>query len=108
MKKIVLTCLSLVAGAMLGHSQGLITLNSAIAGTMITNGSTIGLGTGNANGATSYFVELLDMTSTAWTGLSKGQQANAYNLLANPTSVSLWTDSGISGLLLVRDSAPVK
>lgn len=95
MKKLVLTSIAALAGATLVHAQGTISLQEAQAGTVITNGTAIGGGTGNA--ASGYDYEILDMTSASWAGLSGNQQTGADSLLANPSDVSLWTDSGVSG-----------
>jgi hypothetical protein len=40
--------------------------------------------------------ELLDMTATAYNALSSPQQAAIGNMLANPSDISLWTDSAVS------------
>lgn len=98
MKKLALASIVALTGTMLVHGQGTISLNEG-KGVVITNGTSIGEGSGNAYaGNSSYFYEILDMTSTSWNSLSGGQQAGAVNLLANPSDVSLWTDSGVSGL----------
>jgi hypothetical protein len=94
MKKIVLTSLALVAGAALVHAQGTISLQEG-KGTVVTNGATIG----NAYlGNSSYYYDILDMTDTSWNSLTAQQQAGANNLLANPGDISLWTDSGVTGV----------
>lgn len=94
MKKLVLTMVALVAGATFIHAQGLVSLNAGANGTVQTNN----LGhIGAASGANIYDVELLDMTAAAWGGLTSQQQTQAQNVWANPSAVSLWTDSGISG-----------
>jgi hypothetical protein len=99
MKKLVLTSLSLVVGAALVQAQGTISLQETQAGTVQTNGATAGLGTGNVGKAASgYYYDVLDMTQTSWAGLSSGQQTGAGNLLANPSDISLWTDSGVTGI----------
>ena len=96
MKKLVLTCVAALTGATLVHAQGSISLQETTTGTVITNGTAIGGGTGNA--ASGYDYEILDMTSTSWNSLSGNQQTGADSLLANPSDVSLWTDSGVSGV----------
>ena len=58
-----------------------------------------------ATGAGSYDIELLDMTAAQWNGLSGGQSNAALNVFANPSAVSLWTDSGISGTVGLGISA---
>jgi len=83
----------MVIGAVLAHAQGTISIQAA-AGTVVTN-------TGTASGATkgqTYNYELLDMSQAAYTGLSANAQAGVYNLAANQTDISLWTDAGISGV----------
>jgi len=99
MKKIVLTSVAIFASAMLVHAQGYISLGASIKGTVQTNGTSIGEGSGSASFTTGpgYDVEVLDMTSNSWTALTPSQQSGADNLLQNPNDVSLWTDSGISG-----------
>jgi len=97
MKKLVLTSAVAFMGAVLVHAQGTISLQEG-KGVVITNGTSIGEGSGNAYaGNSSYYYDVLDMTSASWNSLSGAQQAAAVNLLANPSDVSLWTDSGISG-----------
>lgn len=65
MKKIILTSLALVAGALFTHAQGTISLQEG-KGVVVTNGSSIGEGTGNAyTGLGSYFYDVLDMTATS-------------------------------------------
>jgi len=95
MKKLVLTSVVALVGATLVHAQGTISLNQTQTGTVITNGTSIGGFTGNA--AAGYDYEILDMTSTSWNSLTGNQQTGADALLANPSDVSLWTDSGVSG-----------
>lgn len=95
MKKLVLTSIAALVGATLVHAQGTVTLQQLTTGLVWTNSST-GSGQITQPGG-SYFYEVLDMTSASWTGLSANQQAAATNLLANPSDVSLWTDSGVSG-----------
>jgi len=94
MKKLVLTTVALVAGVFLIHAQGLVTINAGTKGTVETNGVTEGAASAAYGG---YDVELLDMTSAAWASLSGTQQAGAANIFSNPSDLSLWTDSGISG-----------
>ena len=91
MKTLILTALALTAGLTLAHAQGTINIVTTVA-TVETNGPTIGAAAGTA-----WDYEVLDMTSTAFAALSSPHQAGAYGLLANPTDVSLWTDSGVSG-----------
>jgi hypothetical protein len=95
MKKLVLSTLALVMGATFAHSQGLISIQAGTKNSaeLFTNGAPVA---GLVSGA-SYMFELLDMTSAAYTGLTGSQQAQAANLAANPTAVSLWTDSLVSG-----------
>jgi len=98
MKKLALASIVALTGTMLVHGQGTISLNEG-KNVVITNGTSIGEGSGVAYaGNSSYYYEVLDMTSASWNSLSGAQQAGAVNLLANPSDVSLWTDSGISGL----------
>jgi len=83
----------MVAGAMLANAQGTISIQIG-AGTVVTN-------TGTASGPTkgqTYDYELLDMTQTAYNGLSGAQKTGVYALGANQTDISLWTDAGISGV----------
>lgn len=98
MKKIISTSFALAAGIVLVHAQGTISLQEDL-GTVITNGTSIGEGTGNAYlGTGSYYYDVLDMSAAAWAGLSSQQRAGADNLLANPTDVAFWTDSGVTGV----------
>jgi len=99
MKKLVLTSIAIFAGAMLVHAQGYVALTATVKGTVQTNGTSIGEGSGSASASIggAYDVEILDMTSNSWASLSPSQQAGADNLLQNPSDVSLWTDSGLSG-----------
>lgn len=99
MKKVLLTSLALVAGAALVHAQGTISLQESGTGTVVTNGVSIGGTVGNA--ASGYFYDVLDMTQTSWANLTLAQQAvfatGGSGLLVNPTDISLWTDSGVTG-----------
>jgi hypothetical protein len=92
MKKLLLTTCAMILGTILAYSQGTInTLNqSAIIST--NNGANIGP---IAGGNGSYLFEVLDMQQSTWTGLSGLQQAEAYDLIDNPSAVALWTDSGV-------------
>jgi len=90
MKKLLLTTGALVAGATLAFAQGTIVLYNTGA-IVTTNGVTPGGATG------SYIFEVLDMTQAAWSALSSAQQAAAYNLIANPSAVALWSDTTVSG-----------
>jgi hypothetical protein len=95
MKTLILTTLALAAGIALVHAQGTITISSTAATVYLNNGETNGPATG-ASGA--YIFEVLDMTQGAWNGLSALQQNEAYNLMIDPQAISLWTDSGVSGV----------
>jgi len=95
MKKLALMGLALVAGAVLAQAQGTIAIQIG-SGTVYTNTGTVSGVTRGTTG-TAYNYELLDMTQSAYTGLSANQQTGAYNLAANQSDISLWTDSGISG-----------
>jgi PEP-CTERM motif len=101
MKKLILTGLAMVAGAALAQAQGTISIN-AVANTVVTNGVTTGAA---YTGVGSYTYELLDMSQSAYGALTSGQQAGIYSLAANQSDISLWTDSGISG---VNGSAAAK
>lgn len=96
MKKLVLTSLAMAAGVTLSHAQGTISLNTTAA-EVYTNGASIGEGIGAAAGSSQYDYEVLDMTSSAYAALTSGQQAGVYDLIANESDLSLWTDSGVSG-----------
>jgi PEP-CTERM motif len=89
MKKLVLAGMAMVVGAVLAHAQGTINVVTTVA-TVDTNGTAMA-----AAGGTAWDYEVLDIANTAYTGT--GAQANMYSLAANPTAVSLWTDSGVSG-----------
>ena len=91
MKKLVLTSMAMVLGAVLAHAQGTINIISTVA-TGETNGTAIA-----AAGGTAWDYEVLDMTSTAYAALSSQQQAGVYALAGNSADLSLWTDSGVSG-----------
>jgi hypothetical protein len=97
MKKIILTSLALITATLFTRAQGTISLQEG-KGTVITNGTSIGQGSGNAYaGKGSYYYDVLDMTETSWASLTSAQQAGADNLLVNPADLSLWTDSGVTG-----------
>jgi len=96
MKKLVLTMVALAAGAMLVHAQGLVSMAAGANGTVQTNNGVGGYGSANGTVA-GYDVELLDMTAAAWAGLSGSQSNAALNVFQNPSAVSLWTDSLVSG-----------
>jgi hypothetical protein len=98
MKKLVLTCLSLIVGAGLVHAQGLVSITAG-GGTVQTNGALLGGVSGNIRGLGNYDFELLDMTSTAWSALSSQGQAAAGNLFANGAYATngVWSDSGLTG-----------
>jgi hypothetical protein len=93
MKKLVLTSMAMVLGAVLAHAQGTITLATTAATVNLSSNSVV---VGNAAG-TGWSYEVLDMTSSAYLGLSANQQAAAYNLLNNNSAFSLWTDSTVTG-----------
>jgi hypothetical protein len=88
MRKFILISVALAVGTILVHAQGLISLSTTSA-EVYSNGVP-------ATGA--YIFEVLDMTEGAWAALTPGQQAGAANIFANPTDLSLWTDSGVSGM----------
>jgi hypothetical protein len=92
MKKLVLTSMAMVLGAVLAHAQGTVTINNTTAITE-TNGTALAPAGGSA-----WSYEVLDMTAGAWSNLTVQAQGQAYTLLANPTAVSLWTDSGVTGI----------
>jgi hypothetical protein len=99
MKKLVLTSVVALMGATLVHAQGTISLQETSAGTVITNGTSIGQGTGSVGKtASGYYYDILDMTSASYGGLTGAQQTGIGNLTANPSDVSLWTDSGVTGI----------
>jgi len=80
---------------MLAHAQGLITMTTTASEVYTNNGASSGPATGPAG---TYLYEMLDMTRGAWNALSAGQQAAGDNVFVNPVALSLWTDSGISGM----------
>ncbi|MGD0350887.1 MAG: PEP-CTERM sorting domain-containing protein [Verrucomicrobiota bacterium] len=93
MKKLLVTTCAMIAGATLAYSQGTIIL--ATGNVAFTNN---GVASGPVKGANSaYYFEVLDMNQSAWTALSTANQAAVYNLLANPSALALWTDTGVSG-----------
>jgi len=92
MKKLILTGLAMVAGAVLAHAQGTISIQIG-ANTVTTNTGTV---SGVAKGQI-YNYELLDMSQSAYNALSANAQAGVYSLAANQSDISLWTDAGISG-----------
>jgi hypothetical protein len=95
MKKSSLSLLALVACTMLARSQGYISLQTGN-GVVYTNN---GVASGPTHGAPgSYVFEALTMTQTAYNGLTAAQQTDIYNLVANPTDIELWTDTGVSGV----------
>jgi hypothetical protein len=100
MKKLTTIALALAAGVAFVHAQGTIVLQQETAGLVYTNttdigGSAVGQIVQSASG--SYYYDVLDMQSSVWAGLTVQQQAAAANLLANPSAISLWTDSGVTG-----------
>lgn len=100
MKKLFLAFLGLLAGTAFAYAQGSVSLQANANGTVVTNGASLGIGygTGSAIGGPANFnFELLDMTAPTYNALSSPQKSAIGNLLANPSSISLWTDSGISG-----------
>lgn len=98
MKKLVLTTMAVVAGAMLSHAQGSISLQGA-KGVVQTNGATLGLGSGNlSTTALGYYFEVLDMSQSTYAGLTGSQSNGVANLFANGADASLWTDTGVSGV----------
>ncbi len=85
----------MVAGALLVHAQGTISIQGP-KGTVVTNtGSISGVAIGTTGAAYDY--ELLDLTQAQFNGLTAGQQTGIYSLASNQSDISLWTDSGISG-----------
>ncbi len=86
----------LAVGVTFAYSQGTISLSASTA-EVYTNygGAAYGPISGPAN---SWYFEVLDMTQSQWNSLNAGQQAGAADLLANEANVSLWTDSGVSGV----------
>jgi len=97
MIKLLLAAMALAAGGLLVHAQGLVSVSSTVKGTVQTNGVSVSEVTGNAGGVNAFDYEVLDMTVAAYGGLSSQQQAGLNNLLANPSELALWTDSGVSG-----------
>jgi len=95
MKKLVLTGLVMVAGAFLAHSQGLVTIQEGTKNSAELYSNSVAVA-GSVSGA-SYIFELLDMTSAQYGSLTSGQLTGIDNLQQNPSDISLWTDSGISG-----------
>jgi len=89
--------MAVASGAMLAHSQGLVNMQENALGFVQTNATSLSGNTGNVHGLGAYDFELLDMTSASWASLTAGQQAGAANLFANPSDISLWTDSTING-----------
>jgi hypothetical protein len=99
MKKTILTSLAVISCAFLSQAQGLISLQETTTGTVFTNGPVLGEGNGPVSKSpSSYYYDVLDMTAASWAGLTPAQQAGAQNLLANPSDVALWTDSGVTGI----------
>ena len=100
MKKLVLSTLALVAGTILGYSQGTVALNNTSASFLITtNGSSVAEGTGNAWGGggaqVAYDYEVLDMVDAADNSVSS-LAANITNVLSS-SIFTQWTDSGVTG-----------
>jgi hypothetical protein len=95
MKKLIVTALTLVMGAALTRSQGIVSLQFGVSGTVYTN--TPSASGPIHGGLNAYYFEALDMTQSQWNSLTAGQQAAAANILENPSAVSLWTDTAISG-----------
>jgi len=103
MKKLVLTSMAVVLGAVLAQAQGTISMQEG-AGVVVTNGTSIGEGTGATHQGNAQFdYEVLDMTQSQWAGLSGPQQQAASQLFAgvgnaNSAGLALWTDSTVSGV----------
>jgi hypothetical protein len=98
MRKLTLFIIVLAAAGTLAQAQGLVSTETASA-TVYTNGTLLGEGTGPVVGASgAYYFDALDMTGSQWNSLSGAQQSAAANLMANPSAVDLWTDSGVTGL----------
>jgi hypothetical protein len=95
MKKLILTGLAMVVGAVLAQAQGTIAIQIG-SGTVVTNTGTVSGATRGTTG-TAYNYELLDITQSQYSGLTGAQQSGIYALAANQADISLWTDSGISG-----------
>jgi hypothetical protein len=101
MKKLVLSTLALVAGTILGYSQGTVGLANTTASFFITtNGSSVAEGTGNAwgggaSGNVAYDYEVLDMVDAADNSVSS-LAANITNVLSS-SIFNQWTDSGVTG-----------
>jgi len=101
MKKLVLTSMAMVLGAVLAHAQGTITIASTVATAQTNNYSGSGPATAAA-GSAAWDYEVLDMSQAAWGGLSANQQTAAYGLSglsgANLTAaIGLWSDAAVSG-----------
>jgi len=101
MKKLVLSTLALVAGTILGYSQGTVGLNNTTSAFFITtNGSSVAEGTGNAwgggaSGNVAYDYEVLNMVDAADNSVSS-LAANITNVLSS-SIFTQWTDSGVTG-----------
>jgi hypothetical protein len=101
MKKLVLSAVALVAGAMLGYSQGTVTLaNTSTSFFVSTNGSSLGLGTGNAWGGggaqVGFDYEVLDMVDAADNPVSS-LAANITNVFGSSSIFGQWTDASVTG-----------
>lgn len=95
MKTLILTTLALTASIALVNAQGTISILSTAPTVYTNNGAFSGPATGPSG---TYMFEVLDMTQGAWAALTPAQQAGASDLFDNPTDLSLWTDSGVSGI----------
>lgn len=93
MKKLTTIALVLAAGVAFVHAQGTITMSTTADEAYTNNGVASGGTFGNGN----FKFEVLDMTQSVYAGLTSQEQAGIYDLYANPSDLSLWTDSGISG-----------
>ena len=94
MKKLVLTGLALVAGAALSYAQGTISIN-AVANTAVTKFRPTVRRWQESVHILAALVGLMKFWIRArkqrYTGLTSGQQAGVYNLIANQSDFSLWT-----------------
>jgi hypothetical protein len=95
MRKLLSISVALAVGVVSTYAQGLISISAVSPEVYISGGASNGPATGPAG---TYLYEMLDMTEGAWNALSGAQTNAADNVFVNPLALSLWTDSGVSGM----------
>jgi hypothetical protein len=89
MKKLIVITALVVASTVASYSQGMVSIALSGGSLISTNGPG---GTGKITGASSFYFELLISSNLGLVGSTANQ------ILSNPSLLSLWTDSGVSGV----------